>query len=355
MNNGHPNQAMRCFQVLIDGFFAKVKATNPTLEASLVVVQPRNAHELPPDDCHLYLSSGGPGSPFEHDGEPWMAQYRAWLDRLVDRNVRDGERAPGLLGVCYTFEVLIEHFGVAKMVQRDSRKFGVMPVYMTDEGQRHPLMAPFGDRLFGFENRSWEAVDLDEKKLASLGGKVLARESRDGVSKGRGLMALSFAPGIEGTQFHPEADKGGVVAWLRKREQAEAFIEAYGALTYSRMLRTLDNPERLANTFSRLIPGWLVRRFNALAPHHGWAPIVDPVLPFELFTGDAPSAASIAFASLLPSDLSRPAQLDFDDATSPVTFDDGSRHFDSTPPLSEDLRPLTPQADLDPVALGESV
>lgn len=355
MNNGHPNQAMRCFRVLIDGFFAKVRASNPNLDTSMLVVQPRNKHELPPQDCDLYLSSGGPGSPFEHDGEPWLDSYRAWLDSIVERNLRNEPAAPGLLGVCYTFELLIAHFGVARMAQRESRKFGVMPVYMTEEGMAHPLTTSFRDRLFAFENRSWEAIDLDEKKLRDLGGKVLARESRDGVSKGAGLLALDFAPGIEGTQFHPEAEKPGVIAWLRKREQAEAFIGAYGAITYQRMLRTLDNPERLAKTFTSLIPGWLTRRFNAAAAHRGWNPIQHPDLSFELFAGDAPSAATIAFHSLLPADLPRRPQLDFDDASSPVNYHDSTEHFDSAPPLSEDLVPLARPTELDPVALGESV
>ncbi len=354
MNHGHPNQAMRCFRVLIDGFFAKVKAANPGLETTSITVQPRNLLELPPTDCDLYLSSGGPGSPFEHDGEAWLTSYYGWLDSIVERNLREGSAAPGLLGVCYTFELLINHFKVARMVQRANRKFGVMPIYTTAEGLAHPLTAPFQDRLFAFENRSWEAVDLDERQLRSLGGKLLARESRDGYSKGLGLHAFEFAPGIEGTQFHPEADKPGVIAWLRKREQAEAFIEAYGAITYQRMLRTLDNPERLAKTFTSLIPGWLTRRFNALAQHRGWAPLPRPELSFELFAGDAPSAASIAYHSLLPSDLPRPPQLDFDDAAAPVNFT-GAEHFDSAPPISEVLVPLARPTELDPAALGESV
>ncbi len=53
----------------------------------------------------------------------------------------------------------------------------------TPEGQRHPLLTAFGDRLFAFEHRNWEAVDLDEPLLRKLGGALLARESRDGVSR----------------------------------------------------------------------------------------------------------------------------------------------------------------------------
>lgn len=354
MNNGHPNQASRCFRVLVDGFFSKVKAKNPQLSTSYLVVQPRNLHELPPDDCDLYLSSGGPGGPFDHDGEPWLAGYRAWLDRVVERNLKEGPSAPGLFGVCYTFELLIEHFGVAHMAERSRRKFGVMPVYMTPEGSAHTLTGIFGDRLFAFEHRNWEAIDLDERRLRELGGTLLAQESRDGVSKGRALLALDFAPGVEGTQFHPEADKPGVVAWLRKREQAEAFIEAYGAVTYERMLRTLDNPKRLARTFTSLIPGWLTRRFNHLAALRGWNLLETPSLDIGLYDGDAPPAADIAFPSLLPTALPKAPQLDFDDAEAPATFADRFQNsFENSPPPSDALRPL--QEELDPGALGESV
>lgn len=344
MNNGHPNQASRCFRVLVDDFFAKIRAKNPQIETQYVVVHPRNLHEVPPDDCDVYLSSGGPGGPYDHDGEAWLDGYRAFLDRIVEGNLRRGPSAPGLLGVCYTFELLIRHFAVAHMGERDRRKFGVMPVYMTPEGMGHDLTASFGDRLFAFEHRHWEAIDLDERALKALGGSLLAQESRDGVSKGRALLALDFAPGVVGTQFHPEADKGGVVAWLQKREQAAAFTDAYGATTYQRMLSTLDNPDRLARTFTVFIPSWLTRRFNHLAAERGWAPLDAPTVDLHLFAGDAPSAASIAFHSLLPSATPRAAQLDFDDA---------GPSFETATPLDEVLIPL--RDDVDTAEFGERV
>lgn len=360
MNNGVPNQAFRCFRLLVEGFFAKVREKNPQLETHFIHVQPRNLNELPPSDCQFHLSTGGPGGPFDHDGEGWFDAYRAWLDTIVEGNIKHGDAAPGLLGVCYTFELLIRHFAVSEMVPRERRKFGVMPVYMTEEGMQHPLTAAFGDRLFAFEHRNWEAVDLDERKLRELGGALLAQESRDGVSKGKGLLALEFAPGVVGTQFHPEADRGGVVAWLQKREQAEAFIEAYGAVTYQRMLKTLDNPQRLARTFSVFIPGWLTRRFNAYAAERGLNPIDAPSLDTQFFDGDAPLAEKIAFASLLPgAQRSGRPQLDFDDVvTGPAVFSQRDLreipHFDSDlPPLRDELRPL--QEELDPAALGEKI
>lgn len=346
MNNGHANQAIRCFSVLIEHFFERVRAKNPGLACEYRHVEPRNKQELPPSDFDLFLSSGGPGGPFDHDHEPWLADYKGWLDGIVEGQLKRGAAAPSLLGVCYTFELLVTHFAVATMQLRETRKFGVMPVYMTPEGEKHVLTGHFHDRLFAFEHRNWEAVDLDEKKLTGLGGKLLGRESRDGVSKGRALLALEFAPGIEGTQFHPEADKPGVVAWLSKREQAEAFIAAYGAVTYERMIKTLDNPERLAKTFTLLIPGWLTRKFNAMAPHRGWTPLPNPVLDLELFAGDAPPAASVAHPSLIPP----PVAIDLPvipKGGSPICFDEAGGEIDES-----FLRPL--ERDIDPAVIEEA-
>lgn len=285
MNNGVPNQAIRCFHVLVERFFGLVRRHNPDLCASVAHVQPRNLGEVPPADCDLYLCTGGPGSPFDGYDQPWCTGFRRLLDGLVEedlhRDCAGDAMGRGALLLCHSFELAVLHFGVAQMVPRPTRKFGVMPVYPTEEGQRSPLLARFGDRLFVWEHRNWQAVALDEPRLHALGGELWARESRDGRSKGEGLMAFRFAPLIEGVQFHPEADRHGALSWLLRPEQAAAAHAAYGEEMYRRMLRTLDDPERLARTFALLIPGWLVRRFNALAPARGWRPLPPPVYDAE--------------------------------------------------------------------------
>jgi homoserine O-succinyltransferase/O-acetyltransferase len=277
MNNGVENQAIRCFKRIVEQFVTRARTTNPGLDASLVHVQPRNLGEQPVPNCDLYMSSGGPGSPFDGFEDQWCTDYRAFLDSVVEDNLRGGKTARGLFVVCHSFELAIEHFKFAKMEPRPTRKFGVQPAYMTEEGMRSPLLAPFGDRLFAWEHRYWQAVGLDTKRLGELGGELWARESRDGVSKGEGHLAFRFAHGIEGTLFHPEADRAGAMSWIVKPEQAEKVVEAYGDLTYRRMLKTLDDPMRLARTFALLIPGWLTRRFNLLAPHRGWNPAPEPL------------------------------------------------------------------------------
>jgi GMP synthase-like glutamine amidotransferase len=274
MNNGHVNQAMRCLRGIAANFFARVREDNPGVGCELIEVSPRDTNIPVPRDCDVYLSSGGPGSPFDGDDEPWYADYERFLYDVIDAS-EGGPSATmrSVFAICYSFELVVRQLRVARVSPRAERKFGVMPIYTTPEGMKHPLLAAFADRLFAFEHRNWEAIDLDEDRLKELGGTLLARESRDGVSKGRAVLALDVAPGIETVQFHPEADRAGVMNWVSRPEQAAAFIEAYGDATYQAMLRTLDDPRRLARTYALVIPGWLTRKFNEMAPYRGYNPI----------------------------------------------------------------------------------
>src|SRR5262245_61946101 len=276
MNNAHVNQAMRCFRGMIALFFERVRRYNPTLDCQLVEVSPRDTNNPVPRDCDLYVSSGGPGSPFDGDGMPWSADYGRFCDGIIDAAARDDGDQRALFAICYSFEMVVRHYKLAHIGPRSERKFGVMPVYTTPVGQRHPLLSAFGDRLFAFEHRNWEAIDLDTDKLASLGGRLLAQESRDGVSKGRAILGLDVAPGVEAVQFHPDADRAGVMNWAARPDQAAAFKATYGELTYKAMLRTLDDPRRLARTYALLIPGWMVRRFNILAELRSWTLVPSP-------------------------------------------------------------------------------
>lgn len=275
MNNGVANQAIRCFHRIVDHFKAGVQAANPGLEIAFEHIQPRNLGEIPGADSDLTLCSGGPGSPYDGFDDPWGLGYRSFLDRVVEANLRGMPAAPAVLAICHSYQMATMHFRIARIAERPGgRKFGIMPIYLTPEGQRWPLFAPFGDRLFAWEHRFWEAVDLDEARLRELGGSVLARESREGrTDKGAALLALDFAPGILGTQFHPEADRAGVEAWVLDPKHAEEFKTAYGDALYDRMVHTLEDPTRVDRTFSMVVPGWLHEQFNRLAADRGYKPL----------------------------------------------------------------------------------
>jgi GMP synthase-like glutamine amidotransferase len=301
MNDGHVNQAMRCLRGIVSRFFRHVQSYNPEMPCQLVEVSPRDTGHPIPRDADFYLSSGGPGSPYDGDGQPWSTEYGRFVESVVESNHKGGPDSQALFAICYSFEMVVRHFRLAELAPRSERKFGVMPVYMTPDGQRHPLLKTFGDRLFAFEHRNWEAVDLDQRALDALGGKLLAQESRDGVSKGRAILGLDVAPGVEAVQFHPEADRPGVMNWVARPDQAAAFKAVYGEDTYRAMLRTLDDPRRLARTYALLIPGWMVRRFNRLAPLRDY---IELPPPSESVTGAFSSAEGLPAITEPPPRLS---------------------------------------------------
>ena len=284
MNNGVPNEAVRCFNRLIEAFAVRARDANPGLKTPITHVQPRNLGEVPPRDVDLVLSTGGPGSPHDGFDQPWCTAYRKFLDHVVAENQRAPDLAPSMFAVCHSYEISVLHFGVARMRERPSVKFGLMPAYVTAEGRQSDLLQGFGDRLFAFEHRGWEAVDLQASKLSALSGRLLATESRPGRrDKGEALLAFEFAPGLVGTQFHPEGDKPGVIAWIRRPEKASAFKRVYGDELYDRMMKSLSDPARLARTFAMMVPGWLTRRFNRVAEVRGLRPIAMPEESMEAF------------------------------------------------------------------------
>ncbi len=292
MNNGVPNEAVRCFRRLLDAFAARVRAANPRLSVVQEHVQPRNLGELPSRQADLILSSGGPGSP--HDGweEPWCTGYRLFLDSVLDRTAQHPDTAPAAFVVCHSFELAIQHFRFAEMARRQELKFAIFPAYVTEEGSRCDFLQPFGERLFVWEHRRYQAVALDVPRLHQQQGALLARESRPGRDdKGEAVLALRFGPGLEGSQFHPEADRPGVLAWIHRPEHTTALRDAYGHSLLERMMKTLDDPGRLARTYALLIPGWLTSRFNRLAAVRGLRPIPPPVQSMREFEAQVPLAS----------------------------------------------------------------
>lgn len=283
MNAGVKNEAMRCLRSTLSVFEGQLRAASPDARLEVVTVSPRDKGEKVPRDVDMVISSGGPGSPYESEGTAWMADFASFLDDVVEAHEKSPTTAVGVLPICYSFELVVLHFKLAKLVKRESRKFGVMPQYMTAIGAQHPLLSMFVDRIFAFEHRNWDAVDDDVRAFASLKGSPLARESRPGkFDKGMSITALHLGPGIESTLFHPEADRPGIKAWIDKPEEEAAFREAYGDLTHERMLRTIDHPERIDRAHQEVIPGFLRRHHNRLAPSKGWTVIPDPApTPFD--------------------------------------------------------------------------
>ena len=81
---------------------------------------------------------------------------------------------------------------------------------------------------------------------------------------------MDFGGGIEGMQFHPEADPVGIRGWICREDKKVELIDVYGEELWESMMRTVDMEDRVIKTRKLIIPGWLRRKFNFLADRRGW-------------------------------------------------------------------------------------
>ena len=199
MNNGVANEATRCFRRLFDAFTAQVRAANPGLEITLQHVQPRNLGELPDHRSDLVLSSGGPGAPTDGYEDAWALGYRKFVDHVVDSTLRDPSTSPALFAVCHSFQVCVQHFGVATMARRERLRFGVFPAYVTEQGRSSIVFKPFEDgRLFTWEHRNFEATIWTSSSFIAGWPPARPGESRRARRQGSGNPRTRFRAGCGG-------------------------------------------------------------------------------------------------------------------------------------------------------------
>ncbi len=232
------------------------------------VFETRLQAELPGLDYDVYFSSGGPGSPFDGDGQTWERRYFAWLDALWNHNARHaGAEAKHVLFICHSYQMMCRFFEVARVVPRRSESFGIFPVYKTDAGFADPLLARLPDPFYAADFRRWQVVEPDARRMADLGAEVLALEKpRRHVPLERATMALRITPEIVGVQFHPEADPPGMTRHFAQPRRRKLVVRRHGVEKYERIMRRLEDPDYLKRTHDAVVPTFLRRAVEALRP-----------------------------------------------------------------------------------------
>ena len=193
---------------------------------------------------------------------------------------------PAAFLVCHSYEIAVQHFALrphAPSGRPQVRDLPGLPHRPRDA--RQAFLAPFDDRLFIWEHRHWQAVEMDAQRVAEQGGALLATESRPGESRqGRRAARLPVRPR---PGRHPVPPRGRPGRRPGLDRPPRACLGASGRLR-ALPLRPDDadprpTPTRLARTFALLIPGWLTDRFNRLAAARGLHPIPPPVQSMEEF------------------------------------------------------------------------
>ena len=262
---GHPNlgmEALRSSVVAASGRYAEGTMLRHT------TVDTRGSGDLPDLDAFdLFVSSGGPGSPFDGEGQAWEKRYFTWLEDLYEHNARtaDPSQRKHALFVCHSFQLMVRFFEVARVTQRKSESFGVFPVTLTAQGEHDPLFANLSGMIYAADFRHWQAVEADARRCADLGVERLALEkARPHVPLERAIMALRITPEIVGVQFHPEADPDGMLYHFQQPERRNKLVGHHGVEKYNRFLKRLRQPEYLLRTHRRVLPNFYRHAAEAL-------------------------------------------------------------------------------------------
>ena len=171
--------------------------------------------QMPDLTYDIYISSGGPGSPFDFTGG-WDKGYFQLIENLLIYN-----KDPSVIQkkyvffICHSFQLACQHFKIGDITQRSTRSFGTFPCSQTDAAKDEPIFEGLSNPFWIADFRDWQVINVDGNVLLARGITVLAREKeRPHVDLPRAVMAIRFSDEMIGTQFHPEADAEGMYAFL---------------------------------------------------------------------------------------------------------------------------------------------
>lgn len=254
MNEGVPNQGMRCIREIIKQWG---KANNYDITCNEFEV--RKELQLPGLSYDVYISSGGPGSPLESAGTEWETKYFEWIKQVDDYNNNTANYAKKhVFFICHSFQLTCRYFDVAEVRKRVSTAFGVFPVYITDEAMEENVFEGLKNPFYAVDSRDYQVLQPHHNTLNEMGGKVLAIEKeRPHVPYERAVMAIRFNDYFIGTQFHPEADAEGMSMYLQREDKKKTVTENHGEEKWKSMLEQLEDPDKIMWTHDHVLPNFL--------------------------------------------------------------------------------------------------
>ncbi|RAJ27082.1 type 1 glutamine amidotransferase [Pedobacter cryoconitis] len=259
MNNGFPNQGLRGILNIVSTY-----KEDHALNLSIQVFDLRVKDEIPGTEFDIYISSGGPGSPYEGEGQEWESSFFKLLDDLEAYNQSHEDKKYAFL-ICHSFQMACRKYNLGLVTERKSNAFGIFPVTLTEQGENDIIYAGLTNPFYAIDSRDWQVVDAEDETFNKTGAEVLALEKeRPHVDLERCVMSIRFSKEFVGTQFHPEADPEGMRLYLLEEEKKNTIIAAHGEEKYLDMLESLDNPDRILLTQKTILPNFLTEAIQSL-------------------------------------------------------------------------------------------
>ena len=261
--NGQQNQGMRCLREILH-HWSKQHGITIQLDEFNVRLQ----QQVPDTSYHIYISSGGPGSPLESKGSHWENVYLKWLEKIENwNNDPNKEIKKFVFFICHSYEIVCRHYNLGTISKRKSTAFGVFPVHMMPDGKEEIVFEGLNDPFYVVDSRDWQLTQPNHEKLDLMGAKILCVEKdRPHVPYERAVMGIRFNEYMIGTQFHPEADAKGMSLYLKTEEKKKTVIANHGEEKWKSMVEGLGDPDKIMFTYAHIIPNFLNTALQQLQP-----------------------------------------------------------------------------------------
>jgi len=252
--NNERNEGIRCIREIV----SEAQSRNKELNISYEVFNTRFKDEIPALNNDIFISSGGPGSPFEGEGTKWEKNYFNLIQKIWDHNQNNPERKKYLFFICHSFQMMGRFFKFGRVSKRHSKSFGVMPFTITKEGKSDNILQRLSNPFYAADIRQFQVTEPDNKVFKELGAKILSFEIVDDNEKAQpALAAVRISDEIVGTQFHPEADPKSMLYHFKQDERKKQVVEKYGEERYFGMIEILKQPDTIQKTRETVLPSFL--------------------------------------------------------------------------------------------------
>ncbi len=252
--NNERNEGIRCIKDIL--YEAKL---------DYKVFDSRYRDEIPGLDYDIFISSGGPGSPFEGEGSHWERIYFGLIEKIWNHNQNNPEKKKYVFFICHSFQMMSRFFKLGTVSKRDKTSFGLLTFSKTEEGLNDPLLEALPDPFYAADIRKYQVTQPDNMILNELGAKILSYEiPAVDVKKEKAMTAIRLSNEIIGTQFHPEADPESMLYHFKQDERKRQVVDLFGPGKFEEMLGWLNDEDKIKLTRKTILPGFLKKAVNEL-------------------------------------------------------------------------------------------
>ncbi len=258
--NNEKNEGMRCIKEIVE----EVDKTN-SFKVSYDVFETRYKNTIPTMDHDIYISSGGPGSPFEDEGKSWEKKYFGLLDSICNNNQKNDSQKKHIFFICHSFQLMARHFKFGDITEREFKSFGVMPVLRTYVGESDPLLKDLTNPYYAADFRRFQVINPNKKIITELGAEITSVEIvPPEENHPPALMAMKISDEIYGTQYHPEADPESMMYHLKLDENKKLVVDRFDEKRYNQMLNYLEQDDKIKLTRKTILPTFLNNAIKSL-------------------------------------------------------------------------------------------